>query len=137
MGKPNWKKFQKVVNEMVNETMGGEPCTVTIFGDITYDMETGEEYQTEEVLDIKCALIPTNKDDLRDLPEGNRDRETRKVFTIEPIPTTAIFTSLFDNTRYEIIVPSVAYQAGGLTHCYRTMVGKIETDTPLEYEDNE
>lgn len=137
MGRPNWKKFQNIVNEMITDTMGAEPCKIRIKGDITYDMETGETSQTEEVLDIKCALIPTNKDDLKDLPEGNRDRETRKVFTVEAIPTTAIFQSLFDNTRYEVIVPSVAYQAGGLTHCYRTIIGKIEIDTPIESEDNE
>lgn len=127
MAKPNWKKFQTVVHEMINTTMGAETCTITIPGYITYDTENGETESASSSYTIKSALIPTNKDDLKDLPEGYRDKVIKKLFTIDYIPTNAKIVSNFNNETFEVIVPSVAYQAGGMTHCYRTFIAKIET----------
>ena len=127
MAKPNWKRFQTVVHEMINTTMGAETCTIKFPSYISYDSETGEHETQEEEMQIQSALIPTNKDDLKDLPEGYRTKVTKKIFTIEPIPDYAKIISDFNGEEFEVIIPSVAYQAGGLTHCYRTFIGKIET----------
>lgn len=123
---PNWAKFQKIVKEMVTDTMGAEPVIIETPGEITYDFDIGEIEKEPTREEINLALIPTNKDDLKDLPEGLRDRATRKIFTVNPIPKNAILISKFDKIQYEVIVPSVAYTAGALVHCYRTYIGKIE-----------
>lgn len=124
---PNWKKFQTVVHDMINNTMGADPCTITIPGDVTYDLETGESYSEDEEKSIKSALIPTNRDDLVDLPEGLRDKVIKKIFTIDYIPANATIVSDFDQEEYRVAVPSVAYRAGNLTHCYKTLLAKNET----------
>lgn len=123
---PNWKRFQKIVSNMIENDLGAEPLEITTPGEITYDFDKGEVQLEPTVENIKSALIPTNKDDLKDLPEGLRDKVIRKLFTVKPIAKNATIKSLFDNVEYEVIVPSAAYQAGGLTHCYRTFLGRIE-----------
>lgn len=57
------EKFQSVVDDMINNTMGAEPCTISTPTVTEYNMETGEEETQYETINIKCALIPTNKDD--------------------------------------------------------------------------
>lgn len=124
---PNWKKFQHVVHDMINNTMGADPCIIKIPSEISYDLETGETFGEDEEIQIKSALIPTNKDDLADLPEGYRDRVVKKIFTIDYIPSNAKVVSEYNNEQFEVISPSVAYRSGNLTHCYRTLIAKIET----------
>lgn len=135
---PNWKKFQTIVNQMIADTMGAEPVIIETPGEITYDFEVGEIENEPTREEVNLALIPTNKDDFKDLPEGYRDRATRKIFTVNPIPNNALIITKFDGIQYEVIVPSVAYTAGGLVHCYRTYLGKIENsvlaDIPKDEE---
>lgn len=135
---PNWGKFQKIAQTMITDTLGAEPVIIETPGEITYDFDRGEVEQAPTRVEVNLAIIPTNKDDLKDIPEGLRDRSTRKVYTINPIPKNALLISKFDKIQYEVIVPSVPYQAGGLTHCYRTFLGKIENsklaDLPINNE---
>lgn len=126
---PNWSRFQTIVKRMIEVDLGGDTCTVTIPPDSSYDFGEGE--QDSGSLDgttssISVALIPTNKDDFEYIPEGFRERQIRKIFSVAPLDRTMKITSDFDGTRFEIIVPSVAYRAGGLTHAYRTYVARIE-----------
>lgn len=123
---PNWKRFQSIVSKMIQTDLGAEPVEITTPGEITYDFDKGEIESAPTVETVNLALIPTNKDDLKDLPEGERDKSTRKIFTVKPIAKNATIKSLFDDIEYEVIVPSVAYTAGGMVHCYRTYLGKIE-----------
>lgn len=123
---PNWGRFQTIVHQMITDTMGAEPVILETPGEIVYDFDIGEIEKEPTQEELNLAIIPTNKDDLKDLPEGLRDRATRKIFTVNPIPKNAKIISKFDAIQYEVIVPSVAYTAGGLVHCYRTYLGKIE-----------
>lgn len=125
---PNWKKFQNITHNMIEDMLGGMPCTITTPSYVVYDTLTGEEKVNNEVTHINLTLIPTNKDDLKDLPEGLRDRKIAKIYTVEPIEGSPIITTDFDGINYEVVVPSVAYTAGGMVHCYRTFIAKIETD---------
>lgn len=123
---PNWGKFNKIVNQMVTETLGAESLTIETPAEITYDFDLGEieNEPTREI--IKATLIPTNKDDLKDLPEGYRERVTRKIYTIKPIAKNAKVISNFDGNQYEVIIPSAALTSGGMVHCHRTFLGRIE-----------
>lgn len=123
---PNWKKFNKIVNQMITKDLGNETVTISTPDEVIYNFETGEEEVSKNISKMQTALIPTNKDDFKDLPDGLRDRVTKKIFTTEPIPRYANITSDFNGEQYEVIVPSVAYTAGGLVHCYRTFIGLIE-----------
>lgn len=125
---PNWAKFKSVVNNMINRDLGAQPCTISTPSSVIYDIENGEIESEPVVENVKLALIPVNyKDDLKNLPEGLRDKVTRRVFTDNPIPNNATITSLFDNVQFRVIMPSQPLTAGGLVHCYRTYLGEIET----------
>lgn len=129
---PNWKKFQKIATQMIDKDLGGEQCIIKIPSEITYDFINGES-QSEEIIDnIQTALIPINKDDLKNLPEGLREKITRKIYTTVFIPKNATIISVFDNCKYKIITPCCALTAGGLIHGYRTFLGKVETTTRLK-----
>ena len=85
------------------------------------------------------GIIPLNyKDDLKDIPEGLRNKVDRRVFSNEPIPNNAIITTKFDNVKFRVIIPSAPMTAGGLVHCYRTYIRQIETELGTSaYERNE
>lgn len=137
---PNWSKFQKIVNKMITSDLGNETVTITTPGVVNYDFITGEHEGADVVDEIKTALIPTTKDDLKDLPEGLRTKVTKKIYTTVEIPRYAKIESDFDKEKYEVIIPSVAFTAGGLVHCYRTFLGKIEnisTPVPINQEEAE
>jgi len=124
---PNWNRFKNIVQTMIEDTIGGEPCTLTIPATCSYDFGDGEiESGTSTTSTLKGALIPTSKDDEQHLPEGFRDKVIKKIFTVAPLDKTIPITSDFDGQEYEIVVPSVAYQAGGLSICYRTYLGRVE-----------
>ena len=95
---------------------------------ITYDFENGEVEGTPIESEVNLALIPINsKDDLKDIPAGLREKVTRRVFSVNPIPNNATITTLFDNVEFNVIVPSQPMTAGGMVHCYRTYIGEVET----------
>lgn len=124
---PNWNRFQNIVKRMIESDLGGDTCTIIIPPDSSYDFGDGE--QTTGIgssSSIKVALIPTNKDDFDYIPEGFRERQIRKIFSVAPLDRTMKIKSDFDGTNFEIIVPSAAYRAGGLTHAYRTFVARVE-----------
>lgn len=125
---PNWNKFKKVVDDMIDYNLGAQPCQISIPSEITYDFEEGEIEGEPIISNVNLALIPINyKDDLKDIPEGLRNKVTRRVFSKQPIPNNATITSLFDNVEFQVIVPSQPMTAGGIVHCYRTYLGEIET----------
>jgi len=126
---PRWNRFQTIVKRMIEIDLGGDTCTITIPPDSSYDFGEGEQSvgsMDGTTLSIKVALIPTNKDDFDYIPEGFRERQIRKIFSVAPLDRTMKITSDFDNTQFEIIVPSCAYRASGLTHAYRTFIARIE-----------
>ena len=126
---PNWNRFQKKVKQMIETDLGADTCTIIIPPDSTYDFGIGEQDATSSdgsTSSISVALIPTNKDDFDYIPEGFRERQIRKIFSVTPLDRTMKISSDFDDTQFEIIVPSAAYRAGGLTHAYRTFVARIE-----------
>ena len=126
---PNWNRFQTIVKRMIETDLGADTCTITIPPDSTYDFGLGEiDSSTGDgsTSSISVALIPTNKDDFDYIPEGFRERQIRKIFSVSPLDRTMKITSDFDDTQFEIIVPSAAFRAGGLTHAYRTFVARIE-----------
>lgn len=128
MSPPNWSRFKTVVQRMIEADLGADTCTITIPPDSSYDFGEGEQSiaGTGSNYEIKIALIPTNKDDFDYIPEGFRERKIRKIFSVAPLDRTMKITSDFDDTQFEIIVPSAAFRAGGLTHAYRTFVARIE-----------
>jgi len=128
MSPPNWLRFQNKVKQMIETDLGADTCTITIPPDSSYDFGEGEQSiaGTGSNYEIKIALIPTNKDDFDYIPEGFRERKIRKIFSVAPLDRTMKITSDFDDTQFEIIVPSAAFRAGGLTHAYRTFVARIE-----------
>jgi len=126
---PNWKKFQKVVKQMIETDLGGESCTITIPATISYDYDDGEIISGETETSFKSALIKTNKDDLQDMPEGIKEKVHKKIFTVNPIIKVNKIKSDFDGVEYKVIVPSAAYQAGGLVHAYVTYLSKIEVQS--------
>src|SRR5574344_2986684 len=114
---PKWSRFQTIVKRMIETDLGGDTCTIIIPPDSTYDFGEGEQsVGTGSSSSIKVALIPTNKDDFDYIPEGFRERQIRKIFSVAPLDRTMKIKSDFDGTNFEIIVPSAAYRAGGLTH---------------------
>ena len=125
---PQWSRFQAKVKQMIETDLGADTCTIIIPPDSTYDFGDGEQSGTGAGSEssISTALIPTNKDDFDYISEGFRKRQIRKIFSVAPLDRTMKITSDFDDTQFEIIVPSVAYRAGGLTHAYRTFVARIE-----------
>lgn len=125
---PNWNRFQKIVKKMIETDLGGETCTITVPTKIKYDFKNGEVPQSVTTTTIKCALIKTTKDDLIDLPDGLREKIQKKIFTANPVIKTNKIVSDFDNIEYRVIIPSAAYQAGGLVHAYVTYLGKVETN---------
>lgn len=127
MSPPNWLRFQNKVKQMIETDLGADTCTITIPPDSSYDFGEGEQTTgTGSETSITVALIPTNKDDFDYIPEGFKKRQIRKIFSVAPLDRTMKITSDFDDTEFEIIVPSAAYRAGGLTHAYRTFVARIE-----------
>lgn len=127
---PNWKKFQDKVKWMIEDGLGGEPCTITTPTSIIYDDDLGEiPNGTATTRNIKSALLKTSKDDLIEMPDGLRQKIHKKIYTTEPIVSYEKIVSDFDNTEYVIIVPSAAYNAGGLVHAYVTFLGKVETQS--------
>lgn len=124
---PRWSRFQTIVKRMIETDLGGDTCTVIIPPDSSYDFGEGEQTTgTGSETSITVALIPTNKDDFDYIPEGFKKRQIRKIFSVAPLDRTMKITSDFDGTEFEIIVPSAAYRAGGLTHSYRTFVARVE-----------
>ena len=124
---PNWKRFQSIVQDMITNTMGADTCTISIPPTSSYDLLDGEVNTSDPTSDtVELALIPTNKDDFDYIPEGFKEKEIRKIFSVAPLDRTMKITSNFDNTRFEIITPSATYRAGGYTHCYRTYVARVE-----------
>ena len=129
MSPANWNRFKTVVQRMIETDLGADTCTVIIPPDSSYDFGEGEQDSGSAdgtTSSIKVALIPTNKDDFDYIPEGFRERQIRKIFSVSPLDRTMKITSDFDDTQFEIIVPSAAFRAGGLTHAYRTFVARIE-----------
>ena len=129
MSPPNWLRFQNKVKQMIETDLGADTCTITIPPDSSYDFGEGEQDSGSAdgtTSSIKVALIPTNKDDFDYIPEGFRERKIRKIFSVAPLDRTMKITSDFDDTQFEIIVPSAAFRSGGLTHAYRTFVARIE-----------
>ena len=128
MSPPNWLRFQSKVKQMIETDLGADTCTITIPPDSSYDFGEGEQSiaGTGSNYEIKIVLIPTNKDDFDYIPEGFRERQIRKLFSVAPLDRTMKITSDFDDTQFEIIVPSAAFRSGGLTHAYRTFVARIE-----------
>ena len=125
---PNWNKFKNIVNNMINVDLGAQPCKLSIPSEITYDFENGEVEGTPIESEVNLAIIPINaKDDLKDIPAGLREKVTRRVFSVNPIPNNATITTLFDNVEFNVIVPSQPMTAGGMVHCYRTYIGEVET----------
>lgn len=136
---PNWKKFKKIVNQMIDVDLGAQPCIITTTGAPIYDFAEGEIEGEEIEKEVMLGIIPLNyKDDLKDIPEGLRNKVDRRVFSNEPIPNNAIITTKFDNVKFRVIIPSAPMTAGGLVHCYRTYIGQIETELGTSaYERNE
>ena len=127
MSPPRWDRFQTIVQKMIETDLGGDTCTIVIPPDSTYDFGEGEQtYGEGSETSITVALIPTNKDDFDYIPEGFKKRQIRKIFSVAPLDRTMKIVSDFDGTEFEIIVPSAAYRAGGLTHAYRTFVARVE-----------
>ena len=126
----NWKKAQTKFKWMIEEGLGAESCTITVPASIIYDDDLGEIPDgTATTRDIKSALIKTTKDDLVEMPDGLRQKVHKKIYTTEPIVAYEKIVSDFDSTEYVIIVPSAAYNAGGLVHAYVTFLGKVETQS--------
>ena len=137
MSPPNWKKFKSISHAMIENLLGDEPVKIIIKPDISYDYENGEIVEgNEETIELKSALIPLNKDDLVELPEGYRDKQVRKLYTIQEISDTAIILTVNDDIQYKVIVPSIRLCAGGLDHAWKTVIAKIETDIRQEDVDN-
>ena len=65
---PNWNRFKNIVSQMITTDLGAEEVIITTPGEITYDFDTGEQVSELKTEPMKLALIPTNKDDLKDLP---------------------------------------------------------------------
>ena len=128
MSPPNWLRFQSKVKQMIETDLGADTCTITIPPDSSYDFGEGEQSiaGTGSNYEIKIVLIPTNKDDFDYIPEGFRERQIRKIFSVSPLDRTMKITSDFDDTQFQIIVPSAPFRARGLTHAYRTFVARIE-----------
>lgn len=125
---PNWNKFKKIVDDMIDYNLGAQPCIISVPSEITYDFEEGEIDSEPIETPVNLALIPINyKDDLKDIPEGLRSKVTRRVFSKKPIQNGATITSLFDNVKFKVIAPSQPMTAGGIVHCYRTYLGEDET----------
>ena len=100
---PNWNKFKKVVDDMIDYNMGAQPCIISVPSTITYDFEEGEIEGEDIDTPVNLALIPINyKDDLKDIPEGLRNKVTRRVFSKKPLPNNATITTLFDNVKDRI-----------------------------------
>lgn len=125
MSPPNWSRFQEKVEYMI-DYMGAETCTITMPPTSEYDFIEGEINTSDETTDsIEVALIPTTKDDMDYIPEGFRTKDIRKILSkIEISEEMTIEDS--DGIEFQIIRPSIPYKAGGLTHCYRTYVARIE-----------
>lgn len=123
---PNWNKFKTIVHKMIETDLGAMECEISTPTGLSYDFITGEIEGDPIITTLKAGLMPVNKDDLKELPEGLREKITRKSFTTIPIAKNAKITSLFDNTQFQVIIPSVPLTAGGMVHCYKTFMGKIE-----------
>lgn len=121
----DWSKFQTKVEYMITN-MGAETCTITIPPSSEYDFIEGDiETSDSETDDLIVALIPTTKDDLEYIPEGFRVKDIRKIFSETEI-TEEMKIADSDGNKFEIIRPSIPYKAGGLTHCYRTYIARVE-----------
>ena len=126
---PKWNRAQNAFKRMIEVDLGKDTCTIVIPPDSSYDFGEGEQDSGSvdgTTSSISVALIPTNKDDFEYIPEGFKQRQIRKIYSVAPLDRTMKITSDFDDTKFEIIVPSAAYRAGGLTHAYRTFVARIE-----------
>ena len=126
---PKWNRAQNAFKRMIEVDLGKDTCTIVIPPDSSYDFGEGEQDSGSvdgTTSSISVALIPTNKDDFEYIPEGFKQRQIRKIYSVAPLDRTMKITSDFDDTQFEIIVPSAAFRAGGLTHAYRTFVARIE-----------
>ena len=126
---PRWNRCQQKLSWAIQTGLGGDTCTITIPPDSSYDFGDGEKNTDSRdgtTSSISLALIATNKDDFDYIPEGFRERQIRKIYSIAPLDRTMKIKSDFDGTKFEIIVPSAAFRAGGLTHAYKTYVARIE-----------
>ena len=66
---PNWKKFKKIVNQMIDVDLGAQPCIIPTTGAPTYDFAEGEIEGDEIEKEVMLGIIPLNyKDDLKDIP---------------------------------------------------------------------
>lgn len=132
---PRWNRAQNAFKRMIEVDLGADTCTIIIPPDSSYDFGEGEQDSGSSdgtTSSISIALIPTNKDDFEYIPEGFRERQIKKIFSVAPLDRTMKITSDFDGTQFEIIVPSAAYRAGGLTHAYRTFIARIENQVEEE-----
>jgi len=121
----NWKTFQTKVLDMVNN-MGAETCQVTIPPTSSYDFLEGDIETSDPQTDtLTIALIPTTKDDMEYIPEGFRVKDVRKILSVTEI-TKEMEIQDSDGNKFEIVRPSIPYKAGGLTHCYRTYIARVE-----------
>ena len=121
----NWNIFKTKVLGMVN-TMGAETCSIIIPPTSSYDFLEGDiEASDSETDTLVVALIPTTKDDLEYIPDGFKTKDVRKVFSVTEI-TKDMEISDSDGNKFEMVRPSIPYKAGGLTHCYRTYIARIE-----------
>lgn len=121
----NWNKFKLKVESMVND-MGAETCTITIPPTSSYDFIEGDINTSDSETDtLIVALLATTKDDLDYIPEGFRTKDIRKVLSLTEI-TKEMKIEDSDGNTFEMVRPSIPQKAGGLTHCYRTYIARIE-----------
>lgn len=125
---PNWKKFNKITQNMIETMLGAEPATIIVHERIGYDFETGETSVTDKRIDINVGLMPITKDDIDYIPEGKTDKIVRKMYSTIEIDKTAIIYTPNDGRTYKVIVPSARLCAGGINHAWRTFIAETDTD---------
>lgn len=125
---PNWKKFNKITQNMIETMLGAEPATIIVHERIGYDFETGETSVTDKRIDINVGLMPITKDDIDYIPEGKTDKIVRKMYSTIEIDKTAIIYTPNDGRTYKVIVPSARLCAGGMNHAWRTFIAETDTD---------
>ena len=123
---PNWQRFKSIVEKMNTEILGATPLTIVLPASETYDFATGNsvvgDEETFEILVTKCNL---NKNDFDYIPEGFRQREVYRIHSQDKLERgIKILDS--ESIQYEIIVPSVKLEAGGLNHCFKTYIARVE-----------
>ena len=71
---PNWNRFKNIVSQMITTDLGAEEVIIITPGEITYDFDTGEQVSELKTEPMKLALIPTNKDDLKDIKISSKNK---------------------------------------------------------------